>query len=133
MLTCHDGCTQLLISWGAPSAGGRYHTAALTIQGAWQRHRAKVTHCSSKQAPQLSRFSSSAQRREEVRRSWAAAVIGRSVRWWLRRREAQRLQQLHETARHRAATTIQFHWRRFTTEQRRYEASCTRLKAKLEQ
>ena len=48
MLSGQDGCVALLLSWGSPSAGGRYHCAALAIQRAWWRHKTEVRpalHC----------------------------------------------------------------------------------------
>ena len=46
---------------------------------------------------------------------------------------AKRVKQARLAARHRAARTIQSRWRDYIREKRRYEATCARLKARLQQ
>ena len=60
-------------------------------------------------------------------------VIQRCVRRWLCGLRAIRLRKARQAARHRAAHTIQLHWREYIREKRRYEATCARLKARLRQ
>lgn len=62
---------------------------------------------------------------------WSAVVLQRCVRQWLCRRKAKRVREARQAAHHRAARSIQLKWRQFIAEKRRYEASCSRLKAKL--
>lgn len=38
----HAGCVSYLVSCHAPSGGGVYHRAAITIQAVWRYHRFKV-------------------------------------------------------------------------------------------
>ena len=75
----------------------------------------------------------SCQRRWGVARQWAAVVIQQAVRHWLARCRAQRVRKVRERVRNRAASLIQRHWQLYIQEKRRYEATYTRLKAKLEQ
>ena len=60
-------------------------------------------------------------------------VIQRAVRHWLCRARARRVRGVRERARHRAASLIQYHWRLYITDKRRYEATYAKLKARLEQ
>ncbi len=45
MISGHSNCTGYLTSCHAPSGGGLYHRAALTIQAVWKLHRHKVHVC----------------------------------------------------------------------------------------
>ena len=65
-------------------------------------------------------------------RQWCAAVIQRAVRHWLAERRAERLRLARERARHKAAATIQLHWKSYITQKRRYESTYAKLKARLE-
>ena len=42
MLKGHAGCSDFLLYCHAPSGGGAYHRAALTIQSVWRLYRHKV-------------------------------------------------------------------------------------------
>ena len=65
-------------------------------------------------------------------RQWCASVIQRAVRHWLGQRRAKRLREARERARHRAAATIQYHWKFYIAQKRRYESTYAKLKARLE-
>ena len=75
----------------------------------------------------------SCQCRWGVARQWAAVVIQRAVRHWLARCRARRVRRVRVRVRNRAASLIQHHWQLYIQEKRRYEATYTKLKAKLEQ
>ena len=60
-------------------------------------------------------------------------VIQRAVHHWLARCRARRVRKVRERVRNRAASLIQRHWQLYIQEKRRYEATYTRLRAKLEQ
>lgn len=113
MLSSHLSCSVFLMSAHAPSGGGRYHRAALTIQAAWRFTRYK--------------------RRRKVALEWAAVVFQRAFRRVCLQRKSRRLRQVRTRARHAAASTIQHHWRGYIREKRRYEATYARLKARLQQ
>ena len=42
MIADHPECVSYLVASHAPSGGGKYHRAALTIQAVWKFHRHKV-------------------------------------------------------------------------------------------
>lgn len=71
--------------------------------------------------------------RRAITRYWSAVVLQRCVRKWLCGVKAIRVRQARLAARHRAASTIQLHWREYIREKRRYEATYARLKAQLRQ
>jgi len=71
------------------------------------------------------------QRQRDLNQQWSALVIQRHIRKWLCRNRAIRVRQARLAYRDRAARTIQFHWRGFIAEKRRYEATCARLRARL--
>eukprot|EP00731_Ephydatia_muelleri_P018008 Em0011g48a len=111
MLSSQSSCSVFLMSVCAPSGGGQYHRAALTIQAAWRFSRYK--------------------RRRHTTREWAAVVLQRAFRRVRLRRKSRRLRQVRARTLNSAATTIQRHWRGYIGEKRRYEATYARLRARL--
>lgn len=71
--------------------------------------------------------------RRDISFYWSATILQRCVRKWLSQIKAKRVRQAQLTVRDRAARTIQHRWKQFIAEKRRYEATYSRLKAKLHQ
>ena len=137
----HREVADYLISIGAPSGGGIFHRAALTIQAVWRLHRYRVREnghfhhsvCVHNMHVCVCVCVCVLQRRRRSRREWSASVIQRAMRRWIGRRGAERVRRVRWRNRHRAAATIQRSWRQFIEGRRRYKASCARLRARIQQ
>lgn len=132
MINGHTGCASYLIACHAPSGGGAYHRAAATIQAVWRYHKFKVQMIMLRLC-QWSLILYILQCQRDISRYWSAAVIQRCVCRWLWRVKAARVRQARLAARNRAACTIQLKWKEYIVEKRRYEATYSRLKARLRQ